>query len=438
MIERYTLEEIGRIWTEENRWQVILKIEILASEAMAELGLIPATAANNIRQKANFDLGRIKEIEEVTRHDVIAFLTNVGEYVGEDAKYIHMGMTSSDVLDTALSVQMKQAGEIIVRKMDELGGILKQKAAIYKDVLMMGRSHGVHAEPVTFGLKLALWYTENERNILRMKEAIDTIAVGKISGAVGTFANVPPGVEESVCARLELKPALVSTQIIQRDRHAHYMAVLAVIASSLDKIATEVRHLQRTEVLEVEEPFAEGQKGSSAMPHKRNPVMCERISGLARLIRGNCIPAMENVALWHERDISHSSVERVIIPDSTIALDYILDQTAKVLKGLKVNTKQMLSNMEKTLGLIFSQQIMLAMIDAGLSREKAYYYTQRNAMRAWDEKKPLKELILEDVEIMELLSPEKVEILFDYSYHMKNIDYIFERAGILKIGSNRN
>lgn len=432
MIERYTLPEMGKIWLEENRWSVILEIEVLACEAMAHLGMIPAEAARNIRARARFDLNRIKEIEEVTRHDVIAFLTNVAENVGEDAKYLHMGMTSSDVLDTALSVQMKQAGKLILEKLTQLGYILKEKALLYKDTLMMGRTHGVHAEPVTFGLKMALWHTENARNILRMKEALTTISVGKISGAVGTFANIPPQIEEYVCDRLELQPALVSTQIIQRDRHAHYMSTLGVIASSLDKFATELRHLQRTEVLEVEEPFAQGQKGSSAMPHKRNPVLGERISGLARLIRGNMVAAFENVALWHERDISHSSVERVIIPDSAIVVYYMLDQMIKVLKGLKVNVGNMRNNLEKTLGLIFSQQVMLAMVEKGLAREEAYRMTQRNAMRAWDEQKDLKSLLLSDAEVMTWLKAEELEKLFDYNYHLKNVDYIFKRAGLLE------
>ncbi|MDX9871412.1 MAG: adenylosuccinate lyase [Clostridia bacterium] len=432
MIERYTMKEIGRIWTEENRWSVILEIELLASEAMSELGLVPKEAVRVIRGKAAFDTERIKEIEEVTRHDVIAFLTNVAEYVGEEARYIHMGMTSSDVLDTALSVQMKQAGELILEKITVLSRVLKEKAVQYKDTLMMGRSHGVHAEPVTFGLKMALWYTENERNIERLKEAIRTISVGKISGAVGTFANIPPQVEEYVCVRLGLEPALVATQIIQRDRHAHYLSTLAVIASSLDKFATEIRHLQRTEVLEAEEPFGKGQKGSSAMPHKKNPVMCERISGLSRIIRSNTQTAFENVALWHERDISHSSAERVILPDSTIALYYILDQMIKVLSGLKVNTDNMKNNVEKTLGLIFSQRVMLSLVEKGMSKEEAYRLTQRNAMRAWDEQKALKDLVLADGEIMAKLAPAEVISLFDYGYHLKNIDYILHRAGLLE------
>ncbi|PKM86767.1 MAG: adenylosuccinate lyase [Firmicutes bacterium HGW-Firmicutes-12] len=430
MIERYTMKEIGKIWTEENRWGVILEIEVLACEAMAELNLIPLDAARIIREKAGFNIERIREIEETTRHDVIAFLTNVAEHVGDEAKYIHMGMTSSDVLDTALSVQMKQAGELILEKLVVLSGVLKEKAVQYKDALMMGRSHGVHAEPVTFGLKMALWYTENERNIARMKEAIKTISVGKISGAVGTFANISPHIEEYVCEKMSLEPALVATQVIQRDRHAHYLSTLAVIASTLDKFATEIRHLQRTEVLEAEEPFAQGQKGSSAMPHKRNPVMCERISGLSRIIRSNSVTAFENVVLWHERDISHSSAERIILPDSTIALYYILDQTIKVMRDLKVNTDNMKDNVTKTLGLVFSQRVMLALVEKGLAREQAYQLTQRNAMIAWDEKKALKELVLEDAEIMNYLLPAEVESLFDYEYHLKNIDYILKRAGL--------
>ena len=385
MIERYTLTEMGKIWTVESRLSIMLEVEILACEAMAQLGMIPWEAAQNIRAKAAFNVKRIEEIEEITKHDVIAFLTNVAEYVGEDAKYIHMGMTSSDILDTALSVQMKQAGQLILDKMKALGEVLKEKAVMYKDAMMMGRTHGVHAEPVTFGLKMALWYTENQRNMERLDQAVKMVSVGKISGAVGTFANIPPQIEEYVCDRLGLEPALVSTQIIQRDRHAHYMAVLAVIASSLDKFATELRHLQRTEVLEVEEPFAKGQKGSSAMPHKKNPVLGERISGLARVIRGNALAAYENVALWHERDISHSSVERVI----------------------------------------------LALVEKGRDRDTAYRMTQRNALRAWDEKKAFKTLVLEDQEIMAYLTPEEIENLFDYSYHTKYVDYILKRAGIL-------
>lgn len=430
MIERYTLKEMGKIWTEQNRWATILEIEILACEAMAEKGDIPREAARNIREKAGFDVDRIKEIEEVTKHDVIAFLSNVAEYVGEDAKYIHLGMTSSDVLDTALSVQLKEAGELLLEKLDDLSDALREKALQYKDTIMMGRTHGVHAEPVTFGLKVALWYTETQRNKERMMSAIKTIAVGKISGAVGTFANIDPYIEEYVCRQMGLEPALVATQIIQRDRHAHFMTACAVVASSLDKIATELRHLQRTEVLEAEEPFGKGQKGSSAMPHKRNPILGERISGLSRVIRGNALTALENVALWHERDISHSSAERVILPDTTILLHYILRQLTNVIKGLQVHPENMKENIEKTLGLIFSQRVMLELVERGMARDQAYAMVQKEAMRAWAEKKEFKSLIRQDQEIMSHLTPEVVEGIFDYGYHLKNIDYIFKRAGL--------
>ncbi len=432
MIERYTLEEMGRVWTEENHWATILEIEQLACEALAEKGLIPQEAARNIRAKASFNIQRIKEIEKTTQHDVIAFLTNVAEYVGEDAKYMHLGMTSSDVLDTALSVQLKQAGKLILERLAALSGVLREKSLEYKDAIMMGRTHGIHAEPITFGLKMALWYTENQRNIKRMKAAIQGIAVGKISGAVGTFANIPPFVEEYVCRRLNLEPALVSTQIVQRDRHAYYMTTLAVIASSLDQFATELRHLQRTEVMEIQEPFGKGQKGSSAMPHKRNPILSERICGLARVIRGNAAAALENVALWHERDISHSSAERVILPDSTILLHYLLVTITGVLQGLKVNTGDMKENVEKTHGLIFSQRVMLALVEKGLTRDAAYAATQRSAMRAWDEKKEFKALILGDPEVMKYLKPQEVEAIFDYGCHLTNVDYILHRAGIIQ------
>ena len=430
MIGRYTLPEMERIWTEENRWKTILEVEILACEAIAEQGIIPWEAVNNIRAKASFDIERIKEIESVTHHDVIAFLSNVAEYVGEDAKYMHKGLTSSDVLDTALSVQMKEAGELILIKLKKLGEVLKKKAVEHQDTIMAGRSHGVHAEPVTFGLKMALWYTENQRNIERMEEAIKTISVGKISGAVGTFANISPEIEEYVCKKMGIKPALVSTQIIQRDRHAHFMATLALCASSLDKYATELRHLQKTEVLEVEEPFGKGQKGSSAMPHKRNPVVNEQISGLARVIRGNMVASFENIALWHERDISHSSVERVILPDSTILLHYMLEKMIWIVENFKVNKDNMLNNLEKTMGLVFSQRVMLSLVEKGVARDSAYIMTQRNAMRAWDEKKEFQGLLLADEEIMSYLTSNEVEALFDYNYHTKNIAYILKRAGI--------
>jgi adenylosuccinate lyase len=430
MIERYTLPEMKRIWSQENRLRVMLEVEILACEGMAQIGQIPKEAAKVIREKADFNLERIEEIETVTRHDVIAFLTNVAEYVGEEAKYIHMGMTSSDVLDTALSVQMKEAGEIILAKLKELAEAIKEKAIKHKYTLMMGRTHGVHAEPVTFGLKMAMWYTETQRNIKRMEKAIENISVGKISGAVGTFANIDPRIEEYVCEKLGLKPAEVSTQIIQRDRHAEYLTTLAVIASSLDKFATEIRNLQRTEVFEVMEEFTKGQKGSSAMPHKRNPMTSERVAGLARVIRGNCIPALENVALWHERDLTQSSVERIIIPDSTTLLDYVLNLFIKVVKNLQVNEDVMMANVEKTLGLIFSQRVMLAIVNKGVARDTVYQWVQRNALKAWDEKINFKDLVKQDPEISRYLTEDEVEELFDYSYHTKHVDYIFARAGI--------
>ncbi|MDK2823814.1 MAG: adenylosuccinate lyase [Clostridia bacterium] len=430
MIERYTLPEMKRIWSQENRLRVMLEVEILACEGMAQIGQIPKEAAKVIREKADFNLERIEEIETVTRHDVIAFLTNVAEYVGEEAKYIHMGMTSSDVLDTALSVQMKEAGEIILAKLKELAEAIKEKAIKHKYTLMMGRTHGVHAEPVTFGLKMAMWYTETQRNIKRIEKAIENISVGKISGAVGTFANIDPRIEEYVCEKLGLKPAEVSTQIIQRDRHAEYLTTLAVIASSLDKFATEIRNLQRTEVFEVMEEFTKGQKGSSAMPHKRNPMTSERVAGLARVIRGNCIPALENVALWHERDLTQSSVERIVIPDSTTLLDYVLNLFIKVVKNLQVNEDVMMANVEKTLGLIFSQRVMLAIVNKGVARDTVYQWVQRNALKAWDEKINFKDLVKQDPEISRYLTEDEVEELFDYSYHTKHVDYIFARAGI--------
>jgi len=431
VIERYTLPAMGKIWQDEYRLTLWLKIQIAACEGWSRIGKIPPEAVEVIKQKASFSWERVKEIEETTHHDVLAFLTNVAENVGEEAKYIHLGLTSSDMLDTALSLQLVEASDILLQKMDKLIDVLGKKALEYKDTLQMGRSHGVHAEPITFGLKFALWYDEMRRQKERLLFAKEEIRVGQISGAVGTFANVDPRVEEYVCRSLGLKPAPVSTQIIQRDRHAFYVAVLAGIASSLDKIATEIRNLQRTDVHEVEEAFAKGQKGSSAMPHKKNPIIAERICGMARVIRANAQVALENVALWHERDISHSSAERVILPDSTIALDYILQKMIQTLEGLKVFPEQMRENMEKVYGLIFSQRVMLALVDKGVSRETAYAWVQRNAMKAWDNKSSFKDYVLGDSEIMGVLSPQEVEELFDYGYHTKNIDFIFRRVGLL-------
>lgn len=431
MIERYTLPEMGRIWTNENRLSLWLDIEIKACEGWAKIGKIPPDAVEVIREKASFSWERVKEIEKTTQHDVLAFLTNVAENVGEEAKYIHLGMTSSDILDTALSLQLMQASDIILDKLDQFIEVLGKKALEYKDTIQMGRSHGIHAEPITFGLKFALWHEEMKRHKERMLFAKEEIRVGQISGAVGTFANVDPRVEEWVCESMGLKPAPVSTQIIQRDRHAFYVSVLAGIASSLDKIATEIRNLQRTDVHEVEEAFAKGQKGSSAMPHKKNPITGERISGMARLLRSYAQTAYENVVLWHERDISHSSAERVILPDSTIALDYILHKSIQMIDGLRVFPEHMKENIEKVYGLIFSQRVMLALVDKGVSRETAYAWVQRNAMQAWDCKKPFKSFVLEDQEIMSKLTRDEVEELFDYGYHTKNIDYIFRRIGLI-------
>lgn len=430
MIERYCRPEMKAVWSEENRLQTMLSVEIYACEAMADLGQIPREAYEDIKTKARFDIKRVKEIEATVNHDVIAFLTCVGENVGEASKYIHLGMTSSDILDTATSKQLQQSADLLLEKLYKLRDNLAAKAKEHKYTLMMGRTHGIHAEPVTFGLKMALWMTEVDRMIRRLNNARETISVGAVSGAVGTFANIDPRVEEHICRRMGLHPALVSTQIIQRDRHAEFMSTLAVIGSSLEKFATELRNLQRTEILEVEEAFTKGQKGSSAMPHKRNPMTSERISGLSRILRGNAIAAMEEVTLWHERDLSHSSVERVILPDSCILLDYMLHLFNRVIENLNIYPDNMRINLEKTLGLVFSQRVMLALIGKGVLRETAYEWVQRNALYAWANKCDFQFLVLEDKDIMSKLNPQEVEKLFDYDYHTKNIDYIFERCGL--------
>ncbi|NOX36839.1 MAG: adenylosuccinate lyase [Calditrichaeota bacterium] len=430
MIERYTLPEIGQIWSEENKFRIWLEIEILACEAQAKLGRIPESAVQEIRQKARFDVQRIQEIEARTHHDVIAFLTNVAEYVGEAARYIHYGMTSSDVLDTALAVQMKQAGERIQEKLAILVDRVRQQARAHRHTLMVGRTHGVHAEPITFGFKLAVWFAELQRHQERLKAAIQRVSVGKISGAVGTFDHLDPFVEAYVCEKLGLQPAPISTQILQRDRHAEYVAVLAQLAATLEKMAVEIRHLQRTEVLEVEEPFRRGQKGSSAMPHKRNPILSERISGLARLLRGHVTAALENVALWHERDISHSSVERVILPDATITVYYMLEKMRQIIEDMVVYPERMQANLEKSRGLIFSQAILLNLIDKGLSREEAYRLVQRNAMQSWEEGGDFVALIKEDAELTQYLSPDEIDRICSLQRRLKNIDLIFERLGI--------
>ena len=429
MIKRYTLPKMEKIWTEENKFQKFCEVEILACEAMARLGMIPKKAASTIRRRARFDIDHIKEIEAKTHHDVIAFLIDLGESVGEDSKYIHKGLTSSDVLDTALSVMMREAAEILHQDLNRLCKALRKKAHKYRHAVMMGRSHGVHAEPVTFGLKMALFYDEMKRNIARLKEAKETVSVGKISGAVGTYANIDPRIEEYVCKKLKLKPARISTQVLQRDRHAHYMSTLAIIGASLEKLAVEIRHLHRTEVGEVEEPFAKGQKGSSAMPHKKNPIVCERVTGLARVLRGNAMAAMENVALWHERDISHSSVERVIVPDSTILLDYMLEKMVGVIDGLVVNTDAMAENLSKNRGIIFSQRVLLELINKGLDRFKAYDLVQQCA-HTMEGGFHFKEALMGNSQMRRLLTKEEIEACFDMRYHTKHVDRIFKKVGI--------
>lgn len=431
MIDRYTLPEIGKIWENENKFRIWLEIEILACEARAEMGLIPRSAVQEIRQKANFDVERILEIEAEVHHDVIAFLTNVAEYVGDPARYIHYGMTSSDILDTTLAVQMKQTGELILQKTDTVIEVLREKALKYKDTLMVGRSHGVHAEPLTFGFKILVWYSEMLRNRKRLVQAIKTVSAGKISGAVGTFAHLEPFVEEYVCKNLNLEPAAISTQVLQRDRHAEYLSALTIIAATLEKISVEIRHLQRTEVLEVEEPFGSRQKGSSAMPHKKNPILSERISGMARLLRGNLIAALENVALWHERDISHSSVERVILPDATITVYYMLEKTRHILAGLVVNEERMKENLESNRGLVLSQSILLLLVDKGLSREDAYHLVQRNALKIWHNKSTLLEELKSDPEVLRHVTTAELEKVCDLTNILKNIDVPFKRLGLL-------
>lgn len=430
MIEKYTLPAMGAIWSEENKLGNWLKIEVAACEGWAQLGKIPVEAVQVIKEKADFDLERVREIEAEVRHDVIAFLTNVGEYVGDESKFIHLGMTSSDILDTGLSMQMRDAADLILIKLEKLRNIMAGLAKRYKYTLCIGRTHGVHGEPTTFGLKMALWYSELGRDIKRLQQAQEVIACGAISGAVGNFAHLDPRVEEYVCAQLGLQSCEVSTQIIQRDRHAQFMTTLAVIGSSLEKMATEIRNLQRTEILEVEEPFQKGQKGSSAMPHKRNPMMSERVAGLSRVLRGNALAALENVSLWHERDLTHSSVERVIIPDSCILLDYMLQKFIGIVEGLVVYEDNMSANINKTLGLVFSQQLLLAMLGKGMLREEAYQIAQSLAMLCWAEKKDYKQMVLHDERLMQLFIPEEIEQIFDYGVYTNNIDYIFKRCGL--------
>lgn len=431
MIKRYTLPEMGQIWSQQNRFQKWLDVELAVCEVLAERGIIPKSAWEEIRTKAKFDLKRIEEIENTVQHDVIAFLTNVAEHVGPSARYIHEGMTSSDVLDTATSLQLVEAGQLLLSSLKKLREILARRALEFKDLVCVGRTHGVHAEPMTFGLKLALWYEEIGREVDHLEHAVETVRVGKISGAVGTFAHLDPSVEEAVCKRLGLKPALVSNQIIQRDRHAFYLSVLAVIAGTLEKIAVEVRHLQKTEVLEAEEFFGKGQKGSSAMPHKRNPITCERIAGLARLVRSYASCAFENQALWHERDISHSSVERVIFPDAHIVLHYMLEKTCTLIDKLLVYPERMQSNLERTKGLIFSQAVLLMLVKKGMSREEAYRIVQDLAMECWRSGNHFKDAVLQNDTIRKYASQSEIEAFFDLKVQLRHVDFIFKRIGLL-------
>lgn len=428
MIPRYTRHEMGRLWDIETKYQKWLDIEIAVCEAWAELGEIPKDDLREIKKNARFDVKRIDEIENVVKHDVIAFLTSVAQSLGPEARFIHKGLTSSDILDTALALIMREAADLIIKDIHELMDVLRKQAYRHKDTPMMGRSHGVHAEPITFGLKFALWFEDMKRNIERLKRAKEVISVGKLSGAVGTFSNIPPIVEEKVCKKLGLRPEPVATQVVQRDRHAEYLTKLSLAAASVEKIATEIRHLQRTEVLEVEEPFMAGQKGSSAMPHKRNPVGCENLSGLARLVRTNALAAIENVALWHERDISHSSVERVIIPDSTILVDYMLDRLRGIIDGLHVYPKRMKENMGRSYGLFTSQRVMLALLDKGIDRERAYSIVQADAMKSWKEETEFKKILLKDKEVKKYLTAQEIGEIFDLEYYLKNVDYIFKRV----------
>jgi adenylosuccinate lyase len=430
MIERYALPDMSQIWEDQNRYQIWLDIEILACEAQAKLGVIPKEVIPEIQKKAKFEVSRINEIEETVQHDVIAFLTNVAEHVGPSSRYIHFGMTSSDILDTTLAVQMVQAGRLIQEELGQIISVLKNRALEFKDTVMVGRTHGVHAEPITFGLKLAVWYSDMLINADRLKIAIENIAVGQISGAVGTYDHLDPFVEEYVCKKLGLKPAPISTQIIQRDRHAEYMNSLALIGAGLEKISIEIRHLQKTEVLEVEEPFGKGQKGSSAMPHKKNPIVTERITGLARLLRGYAVTALENIALWHERDISHSSVERIIIPDATMALYYMLKKMTRVIRDLTVSSENMLRNLEKTHGLIYSQPVLLKLIEKGLSREEAYKVVQTCAMKVWETGKEFKEILKSENQIKKYLSVNEIDLICDLQVRLKNVNYIFKNLNL--------
>ncbi len=433
MIPRYTRPEMGRIWSDENKYRTWLEVELAAAEALAELGEVPAAAARLLREHARFDVARILEIEREVKHDVIAFTTAVAESLaaaghGDASRWLHYGLTSNDIVDTAQALQVRQASNLLMKGLERLRDVLKGRALEYKDTVQVGRTHGVHAEPVTFGLKLALWYDEAERDLIRLRTAAEEMAVGKISGAVGTFAHIGPEAEERICARLGLKPAAISSQVISRDRHAFYLSVLALVTALLEKIALEVRHLQRTEVREAEEPFSAGQKGSSAMPHKRNPITCEQICGLARVVRANAQAAFENIALWHERDISHSSVERIILPDSTILTDYLLARTAHLVENMRVYPERMQRNLESTRGLIFSGQLLLDLAAAGMLREKAYRIVQGHAMRCWEEGGDFRSAIEADPEVRAVLTPEQIAESFSLKRQLRNTGKIFSRV----------
>ncbi len=428
MIQRYTLPEMGAIWSQENKFQKWLDVEIAVCEVHAEMGTIPKNAVEEIKSKAAFTVERISEIEKTTDHDVIAFTTNLAENIGEASRFVHYGLTSSDVVDTANALLLKESCEVLLKKVDALLDVLKRRAFEFKDTPQIGRTHGIHAEPTSFGMTFALWFAEMRRNKARLEKSKAIISVGKISGAVGAFAHLDPEVEERVCEKLGLKFAAISTQVIQRDRYAEYLCTLAIIASSLEKFALQVRHWQRTEVREAQEKFKVGQKGSSAMPHKRNPILSERICGMARTVRANSIVGLENVALWHERDISHSSAERIVLPDSSSVLDYILAKTASLLDGLIVYPERMLENLNATRGLVFSGQLLLALTQKGVSRENAYIWAQRSAMRIWDEGGEFKELVLKDADINQKLSAEEIERIFDVKHYLRNVDKVFARV----------
>jgi adenylosuccinate lyase len=430
MIERYTLSKMGNIWSEKHKMEIMLQIEVLACEAMTKLGAIPKKAMEKIKKNAKFDIEEVKRLEERTKHDVVAFINNVGASLGPEARYLHLGLTSSDLLDTSLSVQCVEASDIIIADIKKLLAVLKQKAKKYKDTPCIARTHGVHAEPMTFGLKLAVWYDEMRRNLERMEQSREMMRYGKLSGAVGTYANIDPSVEEYVCEKLGLKPANIATQVIQRDHHCHFVCMIALIGSSLNKITTEIRLLQKTEVLEVEEPFFKGQIGSSAMPHKRNPIACERISGLSRILRANAQVAYENISLWHERDISHSSAERVILPDSTIALNYMFAKLIPIIDGLLVYPKNMIFSLGKTRGLIYSQRVLLELMKKGLTREAAYEIIQHCAMQVWQETSDFRDILNRDRRVRKHLSASEIDSCFDIKYYTRYTDHIFKRVGL--------